>query len=198
MITIFDLKTGNISSLKKTLDFLNIKNHVSDNPDELNKSSKIIIAGVGSFDNFILKLEQNNIIDELKYQLIEKEKPFLGICVGMQILLEKSEEGLKQGVGLIKGEVKKFSSDLNIRIPHMGWNYVKIKKRNDLINLNNQIFYFVHSYYPKVNEENILATTNYGEEFPCIIGKKNIFGVQFHPEKSQKFGKDLLEKFNNI
>tara|TARA_Y100000996_G_C22447043_1_gene612230 strand:- start:210 stop:806 length:597 start_codon:yes stop_codon:yes gene_type:complete len=198
MITIFDLKTGNISSLKKTLDYLNIKNRISDNPEGLNKSSKIIIAGVGSFDNFILKLEQNNIIDELKYQLIEKEKPFLGICVGMQILLEKSEEGLKQGIGLIKGEVKKFNSDLNIRIPHMGWNYVKIKKNNDIINLNNQTFYFVHSYYPKVHEKNILATTTYGEEFPSIIGEKNIFGVQFHPEKSQKFGKELLKKFNDI
>ena len=172
MITIFDLKTGNISSLKKTLDILNIKNCVSDDPNKLSKSSKIIIAGVGSFDNFIIKLEKNNIIDELKYQLIEKEKPFLGICVGMQILLEKSEEGNKQGIGLIKGEVKRFNNDMNIRIPHMGWNYVNIKKKNELIQLKNQTFYFVHSYFPKVQEDSILATTVYGEEFPSIIGKK--------------------------
>ena len=140
MITIFDLKTGNISSLKKTLDILNIRNCVSDDPNELSKSSKIIIAGVGSFDNFMSRLEKNNVVDELKYQLIEKEKPFLGICVGMQILLEKSEEGNKQGIGLIKGEVKKFKNDLNIRIPHMGWNYVNIKKKNKLIQLKNQTF----------------------------------------------------------
>ena len=198
MITIFDLKTGNISSLKKTLDYLNIKNIISDSPDDLKKSSKIIIAGVGSFDNFILKLEKKNVIEELKYQLIEKEKPFLGICIGMQILLEKSDEGSKQGIGLIKGEVKKFNPDLNVRIPHMGWNYVSIKKVNNLININNQTFYFVHSYYPKVDKDNILATTTYGEEFPSIIGKNNIYGVQFHPEKSQKYGKELLKNFNEL
>jgi imidazole glycerol-phosphate synthase subunit HisH len=198
MIAIFDLKTGNISSLKNVLDYLNIDNYVCDNPDKLNKAAKIIIPGVGSFDNFMLQLKFKDTIDHLKYQILTKEKPFLGICMGMQILLESSEEGIQKGLGFIKGRVKKLDNKLNNRIPHMGLNFAEPIKDNNLISSNKEIFYFLHSYYSSVEEDCVIATTNYGNKFPSIIGKKNIFGVQFHPEKSQKSGKILLENFNKL
>ena len=198
MIAIFDLKTGDISSLKNVLDYLNIDNYVCDNPDQLNKAAKIIIPGVGSFDNFMLRLKFKDTIDHLKYQILTKEKPFLGICMGMQILLESSEEGIQKGLGFIKGRVKKLDDKLNNRIPHMGLNFAEPIKDNNLISSNKEIFYFLHSYYSSVEEDCVIATTNYGNIFPSIIGKKNIFGVQFHPEKSQKSGKILLENFNKL
>ena len=199
MVTIFDLKTGNILSLKKVLDYLDIENNVTSDPNLLKNSSKIIIPGVGSFDNFMIKLNKNNIIDSLKHEIIDKKKPFLGICVGMQILLNESEEGVEKGLGLIKGKIKKFDNNLNLRLPHMGWNYVTSIKDNDLLKKNEKnMFYFVHSYYPETNNEYIIATTKYGFDFPSVIQKDNIYGVQFHPEKSQQFGKKLLENFNKI
>ena len=198
MIAIFDLKTGNISSLKKVLDYRGINNYVCDNPDQLNKAAKIIIPGVGSFDNFMSKLGHKDAIDQLKYQVLKKEKPLLGICMGMQILLENSEEGIQKGLGFIEGSVKKFDIKFNKRIPHMGLNFVEPIRENSLISLNKQTFYFLHSYYSSVEENCIIATTAYGNKFPSIIGKKNIFGVQFHPEKSQKTGKTLLKNFSQL
>ena len=199
MVTIFDLKTGNILSLKKVLDYLDIENNVTSDPNLLKNSSKIIIPGVGSFDNFMIKLNKNNIIDSLKHEIIDKKKPFLGICIGMQILLNESEEGVEKGLGLIKGKIKKFDYNLNLRLPHMGWNYVTSIKENDLLKKNEKnMFYFVHSYYPETNNKYIIATTRYGFDFPSVIQKDNIYGVQFHPEKSQQFGKKLLENFNKI
>ena len=173
MVTIFDLKTGNILSLKKVLDYLDIENNVTSDPNLLKNSSKIIIPGVGSFDNFMIKLNKNNIIDILKHEIFDKKKPFLGICVGMHILIHESEEGVEKGLGLIKGKIKKFDYNLNLRLPHMGWNYVTSIKENDLLKKNEKnMFYFVHSYYPETNNKYIIATTRYGFH---LLFKKIIF-----------------------
>ena len=198
MILIFDLKTGNLSSIKKALDYLNIINKISDNPNDLEKSSKIILPGVGSFDNFMKKLNISELKQNLRHQIYEKKKPFLGICLGMQILLNSSEEGIEKGLGLIDGKFKKFNNRLNLRIPHMGLNYVKIIRENKLINGNNKKFYFVHSYYAETDAKNVLATTDYGISFPSIINYENLYGVQFHPEKSQNDGKQILSNFSKI
>ncbi len=198
MILIFDLKTGNLSSIKKALDYLNIINKISDNPNDLEKSSKIILPGVGSFDNFMKKLKASELKENLRHQIYEKKKPFLGICLGMQILLNSSEEGIEKGLGLIDGRFKKFDNSLNLRIPHMGLNYVKIIRENKLINGNKKKFYFVHSYYAETDEKNVIATTDYGISFPSIINFENLYGVQFHPEKSQNDGKQILSNFSKI
>lgn len=197
MILIYDLKTGNISSIKKALDYLNIKSEVSDDVKDLAKCSKIILSGVGSFDNFVKKLEANEGIEKIKYQLIDKKKPFLGICLGMQILLKNSEEGKRHGLGLIDGTLKKFNTKNNLRVPHMGLNYVDVIKESKLITSRKK-FYFVHSYYAEVSRDLIFGITDYGSFFPSYIKQDNLYGVQFHPEKSQKDGLELLKNFSNL
>ncbi|WP_262590221.1 imidazole glycerol phosphate synthase subunit HisH [Candidatus Pelagibacter communis] len=198
MIVIFDVKTGNITSIKKALDYLNINNKISDKEEDLKKSSKIILPGVGAFDNFMNKLEETNLKNSLIYEIKDKKKPFLGICLGMQLLLHSSEEGNSKGLGLIDGKIKKFDKNLNIRIPHMGLNYANVLKKNNLIKGEKKKFYFVHSYFAEVKEKNIIAVTRYGIDFPSIINENNLYGVQFHPEKSQNDGKDILENFSKL
>ena len=197
MILIYDLKTGNISSIKKALDFLNIKSKVSNEDKDLENCSKIILSGVGSFDNFVKKLEINEGIQKIKYQIIDKKKPFLGICLGMQILLENSEEGTRKGLCIIKGNLKKFNIKDNLRVPHMGLNYVDVIQGSDLLTSRKK-FYFIHSYYAKVNKDLIFGATNYGGFFPSYIKQDNLYGVQFHPEKSQKDGLELLKKYSAL
>ena len=197
MILVYDLKTGNISSIKKALDFLNVKFKISDQVNDLEDCSKIILSGVGSFDNFVKRLEVNDGIEKIKYHLVKKKKPFLGICLGMQILLKNSEEGKRDGLGLINGFLKKFNTKDNLRVPHMGLNYVDVVQENDLI-INRKKFYFVHSYYAEVSKKVIFGETNYGSFFPSYIKQDNLYGVQFHPEKSQKDGLELLKNFSNL
>jgi glutamine amidotransferase len=200
-IHVIDYGVGNIGSLINIVKFLDLNVVVTNEAKELKKASRIILPGVGSFDAAINKI---NDLSGLKNLILEKalnEKiPFLGICLGMQLLVNSSEEGEKNGLGLIKGKVIKFKNDLRYKIPHMGWNETEILKENDLIDKKKfSKFYFVHSYYVKTeNRENCIGETLYINKFDSIIQNENIFGVQFHPERSHKYGMELLKRFSSL
>ena len=202
-ITIIDYGSGNVLSAQKSFVKIanenNIKSKViiSNNLNEIKDSTHIVLPGQGAFSTCINGLKNiKGLIDELYNHAINKKKPFLGICVGMQMLANESEEkGLHQGLGWIEGKIKKLP-EANLKMPHMGWNIVKpIINNNNLIK-KSEDYYFVHSYYFEcAQRENILAETQYGINFSSIVAKENIYGVQFHPEKSSSQGLSLIKKF---
>ena len=196
MIGIIDYGMGNVGSVESMINHLGYyKTKIVTTPEELRGVDRIILPGVGTFDNGMKNLKDSGLFDELNTQVLINNKPVLGICLGMQLLMDKSEEGKLDGLGWIKGECKKFRFvDKSLKIPHMGWN-VASPITNELCD-NDSRFYFVHSYYVKCDEkDNIMLKTNYGMEFVSGVSKDNIFGVQFHPEKSHKYGMDLMKKF---
>lgn len=199
MISIINSGLGNVGSIKSMLEYLNIKCEIITTKKEIEQAEKLILPGVGSYDQGVNKLKENDLFDVIKLRATVDNTPILGICLGMQLLLNSSEEGILQGLGLIKGHCQEFKLS-NLKSPHMGWNNVIIKQENKLINNYKDIqrFYFVHSYYAYVCEENVLATSDYGVNFASAIMKNNIFGVQFHPEKSHSFGLKLFTQFNKI
>jgi glutamine amidotransferase len=174
---------------------------LTSDPEIIEKADKLILPGVGSFDTAMQNLYHFNLIDILNYKVGTLKTPVFGICLGMQLFADNSEEGDQPGLGWIKGEILKFrfqNVDHKLKIPHMGWNTVKINKETNLFDEMplEQRFYFVHSYYLKCkNEEDILCTTRYGFDFVSVVKRDNIIGVQFHPEKSHKFGKKIFENF---
>jgi len=201
MIAVIDYGAGNLKSVANALDFLKAKYKITDNPKDIEKADKIIFPGVGAFGDCIKALEKRDLIETLKKEI--PKKPYLGICLGLQILFEKSEESLKvKGLGIFRGNVKRFKSKL--KIPQIGWNSVDIIKKNELLKniKDNSYFYFVHSYYVNPKDKWIILTkTDYGEDFVSGIAKDNTFGVQFHPERSGEVGLKILENFvkhNNI
>jgi glutamine amidotransferase len=200
MIVIVDYKMGNLGSIKNMIKKIGHKSVVSSNKDEILKASKIILPGVGSFDRAIQNINQMKLKESLEYVALTKKVPVLGICLGMQLMTSGSEEGNLSGLGWIKGKCKKFDFT-NLRIPHMGWNYVKVTSNIDLTKKidNNYKFYFVHSYYVSLDDKSsIILSTNYGIDFCSAYKYGNIFGVQFHPEKSHRFGMQMLTNFIKI
>ena len=199
-ICIIDYGSGNISSIKNLLSSLDFENVVSNKDKDIINSSHLILPGVGSYSNVMSKLKNNCNLDILESEVLNKKKPFLGICVGMQILSDYGLENEKtKGLGWIKGECKKISTSK--RLPHIGWNNIKIQKTNPLFKFIDQdeYFYFVHSYHFDVrNEDSRLTLTNYDIEFTSTVCKENIYGTQFHPEKSQQAGIQLFKNFVNI
>lgn len=208
-IVIVDYGMGNLASVKNA--FLLLKNQaiVTSLADDLKKADKIVLPGVGNFARAIYQLKKRNLINPLK-EKIEEGTPFLGICLGMQLLFEKSSEAEdREGLGVLKGEVLKFNQK-NLIIPHMGWNQVKKNKNIELKNKNqdkglfsgiddNSYFYFAHSYFCFPYDQSIIASyTGYGQDFVSAVSKKNIWAVQFHPEKSCKTGLKLLDNFLKI
>jgi len=206
-ITIVDYGLGNILSAQqsfiKAIKDNNIDAHItiSNNPEIIKKSSHVVLPGQGAFETCMKGLSNiSGMIDELYKFAVLRKKPFLGICVGMQLLaLDSEENGKHKGLGWIEGHIKKLPSR-NLKMPHMGWNTVKLKN-----NLNSNIqpketdYYFVHSYYFKcLNEKNILAETVYGINFTSIVVKENIYGVQFHPEKSSLQGLEIIRQFAEL
>lgn len=201
MITIVDYGSGNIRAIANIYQSLNIPYVIATSPNELEGAKKILLPGVGAFDETILKLDEKGFRSILDKEVLENKVPILGICVGMQILGESSEEGKLKGLGYIKGEVRKMDITLlNAKptLPHMGWNSLELVRPNDLFkNIDLQKgFYFLHSYHFVCQNSNDITTTSlYGMNFSSSIQRENIFGVQFHPEKSHSNGITLLHNF---
>ena len=200
MITIIDYGVGNIGSLVNMFKRLSIDCQITNCPQIISKAKKIILPGVGKFDHGMTNLIKSDLVNILNQKALVEKIPILGICLGAQLMTKFSEEGNSIGLSWFDASVIKFDSN-NIRVPHMGWNFINIHKDNLLIKDDNieKKFYFVHSYYIKANiTSDILFTSYYGEEFVSGMSKDNIFALQFHPEKSHQFGMGVLNKFNQI
>lgn len=202
MIVIIDYKMGNTGSILNMLKKIGETAVTSSDIKDINNADKLILPGVGSFDTGINNINNLGLLDILNKKVLEEKTQILGICLGMQLFANKSEEGINRGLGWIDGNVVKFKfKDNNLKIPHMGWNEIKIKKDDVLFrNIPEEPrFYFVHSYYLSCNDNNdVLATTNYSYDFASAVRKNNIMGVQFHPEKSHKYGMNLLKNFAQL
>ena len=202
-ITIIDYGSGNILSAKQSFARVIKKQNidadvsVSGNPETIKNSTHIVLPGQGAFETCIKGLEGiPGMIEALNNFVVVQKKPFFGICVGMQLLANNSlENGNHNGLGWINGTIEKLPNE-NLKMPHMGWNSIRVLNKNLKINPKETDYYFVHSYYFNCkNKENILAETNYGIDFPSIVNKENIYGLQFHPEKSSDQGLDIIKNF---
>lgn len=195
MIVVVDYEAGNLRSVAKAIEYLGRKVQITDKPEEVLKAEKVILPGVGAFGKAVHALEEKGLKPAIK-EYIDSGKPFLGICLGLQFLYEESEEnpGIK-GLGMIPGKVVRFPKEL--KIPHLGWNTVLQKNNHPLWRdiPNACFFYFAHSYYGVPLKSVVTGWTEYGISFASAIAFENVFGVQFHPEKSQKWGLKLLENF---
>jgi len=207
-ITIVDYGLGNIVSAQqsflKVAQEINLQAEVviSNSPNDVLESSHIVLPGQGAFKSCIDGLKSiEGMVDALEKSVLINKKPFLGICVGMQLLAEFGfENGKHQGLGWIKGSIKRIDVD-NLKLPHMGWNNIKVINNFYQMKFSpeNKDFYFVHSYFFEcLDDKNIIGITNYGLDFPSIVGKENIYGVQFHPEKSSNQGLELIKNFISL
>jgi imidazole glycerol-phosphate synthase subunit HisH len=200
MITIVDYKTGNLGSIQNILKRIGEESVVTSDRDLIACASKIILPGVGAFDTGMQNLSSLGLIEILNEKALVEKIPVLGICLGMQLLGDGSEEGILPGLGWIKGRNKRFcfSDTSEYKIPHMGWNFVSQHKQGRIFMdmYPEARFYFVHSYFfETLDDSDILTSTVYEKEFTSSLEKGNIMGVQFHPEKSHKFGMKLLKNF---
>jgi glutamine amidotransferase len=204
MITIINYGSGNIGALANIYEKYSIPYKIATSSSEIENAEKIILPGVGAFDSTMQSLNQSGLRDALDHQVLIKKVPVLGICVGMQIMANGSEEGTLPGLNWINARVKKFSTEQIKhlpKIPHLGWNTIQIAKSHLLMNNidENRGFYFIHSYYVETFlSDDVLTTTFYGHQFTSAIQKENIIAVQFHPEKSHKNGVQLLLNFSKI
>ena len=203
-IVIIDYNMGNLRSVQKAFEKVGCDAVITNNHKIIKNASKVVLPGVGAFKDGMKNLEELGLIDILNEEIIKNKKPFLGICLGMQLIASKSyENGETDGLGWVDAEVVKFDFtdyDKKLKIPHVGWNNVSYKNNNLLFDgiANNSDFYFVHSYYFKTNVDIVTSTTDYGFDFVSSVNKNNIYAFQFHPEKSQTAGLKLIENFVNI
>lgn len=203
MISIVDYGSGNIRAIGNIYDRAKIKYQVVATAEELSKASKIILPGVGAFDETMAKLNESGLKAVLDQKVLKELTPVLGICVGMQIMANSSDEGNESGLGWIPGKVKLFDTTIlqKPKIPHLGWNSVEIVKDTGLLKGVDceQGFYFIHSYYYEVDDNtHTMTNTFYGDNFTSSISKGNIYGTQFHPEKSHNNGMRVLTNFANL
>ncbi|MEW6088881.1 MAG: imidazole glycerol phosphate synthase subunit HisH [bacterium] len=198
-IAIIDYGMGNLRSIQKALEFLGYRAEVTDKKNKIRNASSVILPGVGAFPKAMEELEKRGLVETVKNG-VKSGKPFLGICLGMQILFEESDEfGLSKGLGIVRGKVQRFSGKL--KIPHMGWNEIELSKRPDFLKdfPKKAFVYFVHSYYCEPEDKKvILSRTFYGKSFVSGIYRENLIACQFHPEKSQKIGLEFLNKFSRL
>ena len=201
MIAIIDYDAGNIRSVEKALSYLGEKTVVSRDPDILKSVDKVILPGVGSFGQAMENLHRYELVPVIR-DMIEDGKPFLGICLGLQLLFESSEERPgAEGLGILKGKILKIPSSPGLKIPHMGWNSLQLQNNGRLFrNIPQDTYvYFVHSYYLQAQEPAIVkAVTGYGTEIHASVEKDNVFACQFHPEKSGKYGLEILKNFAEL
>jgi len=209
MIVIVDYGMGNLRSVHKALERVGFQASVTQDPAEVKKAAGLIVPGVGAFKKAMENLQELGLVNPI-IEFVESGKPFLGICLGLQLLFSGSDEfGFQKGLSLFKGRVVRFPfshptasppKDL-LKVPHMGWNTVHIHKRPPVLDgiADGAYFYFVHSYYPVPEEQEIVATTtDYGGEFVSSVSRGNLFACQFHPEKSQSVGLKLLKNFGRL
>ena len=198
MIAIIDYDAGNIKSVEKALISLGQEVCVTRDADEILQADKVILPGVGAFGDAMEKLHRYGLVDVIR-KVVEKKTPFLGICLGLQLLFERSDEASGvEGLGILKGEVLKIPAAEGLKIPHMGWNSLQLKHNGKLFqNLGEETFvYFVHSYYLKAEDPSIVkATTEYGVSIDASVEQENVFACQFHPEKSSDAGLQILKNF---
>ena len=203
MIAIIDYGVGNLFSLKSSLDFIGLDTKITNNEKEIREADAIILPGVGAFRDAIEKLGEKNLKNIITEE-VQKGKILLGICLGMQLLFEKSYEyGEYTGLGLIKGEICSLKNDLknkDLKVPHMGWNNLSFNKDDKILKYikEDEYVYYVHSYYAKNCDENILAHSEYEINIPGIVKNNNVYGIQFHPEKSGETGLNILRAFGEL
>ena len=204
MITIIDYGMGNLASVQNMFKRIGAPCEITGDLDRINKAQKILLPGVGAFDAAVQRIDATGLRSLLSQKAEVEKVPVLGICLGMQLLTKSSEEGKLNGLGWIPAKTIKFSSDAgsNLKVPHMGWNEIHVVNQYPLINdlPPEPRFYFVHSYHVKAEDDRyVIARTHYGHDFDSMITNgDNIFGAQFHPEKSHKFGMKLFENFARI
>jgi imidazole glycerol-phosphate synthase subunit HisH len=205
MITIVDYGLGNLGSIQNMFKYIGVKACIESDVDKIKSASKILLPGVGSFDTAMEKINKNGLKEALYEKAIKEQIPVLGICLGMQLLTSSSEEGNLSGLGWIPAKTLTYKNHIEkkYKIPHMGWNLVRKLGESHLTqgfeDFEEVRFYFVHSYFVKVDDDkNSILKTSYGIEFDSAIQKDNIFGAQFHPEKSHKFGMKLFENFARV
>ena len=201
MIVIINYGVGNLSSIRNILKKIGSEAIISSDKNIIEQAEKLILPGVGNFDYGMQKLHEYGFVNLLNKKVLEEHKPILGICLGAQLFTKKSEEGKSNGLGWLDVETVKFNfsdNTSNFKIPHMGWSEVVFNSHSPLLKdmYPDPRFYFVHSYHFKaLNPDNVIAHTKYGYDFVSAIGKDNIVGVQFHPEKSHKYGMQLFKNF---
>lgn len=200
-VVLIDAGTGNLRSVQKALESTGANVERTDDPQKVLLGKRVVLPGVGAFGDFMSGLRARGLEDAVK-EIATRGVPLLGICVGMQALFDVGEEmGEHTGLGLLAGKVVRFAASLSVKIPHTGWNQVEARKDASLFNgINSGAYvYFNHSYYCQAwNSSDILATTDYGINYACAVGRENIFGVQFHPEKSQAVGLRILKNFLEV
>jgi glutamine amidotransferase len=200
---IVDYGMGNLGSILNMLKHVGVDSMISAEPAEIEAAGKLILPGVGAFDNGMKNLAERGLVPLLR-QRVDAGVPILGICLGAQLLFERSEEGVLPGLGWIRGQVTRFAfpeGERRLKVPHMGWNVVESRQPSPLFEgaSGEQRFYFVHSYYMScADERDVLSTTPYGQTFVSGVQRGNVYGVQFHPEKSHKFGMRLLKNFAEL
>lgn len=202
-IAIIDYGMGNLFSVRKVLESLGVNVVITNDPEKILTADKLILPGVGHFGKAMENLKRLNLIETLNTAVLQNKTPILGICLGMQLMAKRSEEGDTEGLGWFDAEVVKFNvkDQLRFKVPHVGWNCVEVNMLSKLMsNIDDTAeFYFVHSYYMKLNDPaETLNTTVYEEAFTSAIEKGNIFGVQYHPEKSHDVGEVLLANFVHL
>ena len=199
MIAIIDYGVGNLFSLSSSFKAIGYDTVVTGDKEQIKRADKLILPGVGAFEDAVKKLRENRL-DELICEQVSAKKPLLGICLGMQMLFERSYEyGKHEGLGLLRGEVVPMEGKIapQLKIPHIGWNQLNIKRSSPLLSSieDGNFVYFVHSFYAEGCEDSLIATTDYGREMTAVVGKDNVFGCQFHPEKSGETGLKILKAF---
>lgn len=198
MNIIIDYGLGNLDSVSRAFEMVGVETKISKDKDEIANADSIILPGVGAFRDAINSLKDMKLISVIK-EHVDKGKFLIGICLGMQLLYEKSyENGEYEGLGLIKGNVEKL--DIDLKVPHMGWNNIKFNKKDKILRYINEddYVYFVHSYYANSPNEELVAYTDYGKIIPSIVRKNNIYGIQFHPEKSSEVGANILKAYGEM